>query len=89
MKISEALSFQRSNLKVKGFVNLGDYTSENDRNKLGDHALVLLFQPFCGRWFQTLGAFLGSGAVSGKILEKMILEAVILLEKIKIYMLMW
>jgi len=85
MKISEALSFQRSNLKIEGFVNLGDYTSVNDRNKLGDHALVLLFQPFCGKWFQTLGAFLGSGAVSGNILEKLILEAVILLENQSIH----
>jgi len=85
MKISEALSFQSSNLKIEGFENLGDYTSVNDRNKLDDHALVLLFQPFCGKWFQTLGAFLGSGAVSGNKLEKCILEAVILLENQSIH----
>lgn len=61
-------------------MNLGDYTPENDQNKLGDRALVLLFQPYCGKWFQTIGAFLGSEAVSGKVLEKIIMEAVILLE---------
>lgn len=56
------------------------YTTEHDQNKLGDHALILFFQPFCGKWFQTIGAFLGSGAVSGKILEQLIIEAVILLK---------
>ncbi|KAL5237829.1 hypothetical protein ACI65C_005239 [Semiaphis heraclei] len=85
MKLSETLNFQRSDLKIKGFVDLGDFTPENDRNKIGDHALVLLFQPFCGKWFQTVGAFLGSGAVSGKLLEKIITEAVILLENQNIH----
>lgn len=66
LKLSEVLSFQKSNLQVEGFVDLGKYTSD-DQNKLGDHALVLLYQPFCGKWFQTLGAFLGAGAVPGKV----------------------
>jgi len=80
MKLSETLSFQRSILHVEGFVDLGKYSTENDKKKLGDHALVLLYQPFCGKWYQTVGAFLGTGAVPGNILEKIIMEAVILLE---------
>jgi len=85
MKLSEALSFQRSNLHVEGFVDLGKYSTENDKTKLGDHALVLLYQPFCGKWYQTVGAFLSTGAVPGNILEKTIMEAVILLENQNIH----
>jgi len=42
--------------------------------------LFLLFQPFCGKWFQTIGAFLGAGAVPETTLEEIIIEAVIMLE---------
>lgn len=81
MKLSESLSFQRSNLQVEGFVDLGKYSTDQDKTRLGDHALVLLYQPFCGKWFQTIGAFVGAGAVPGNILEKIVTEAVILLEQ--------
>jgi len=71
MKLSEALSFKKSSLQVEGFVDLGEYSKEKDQDKLGDHALVIfLFQSFCGKWFQTIGAFLGVGAVPGITLEK-------------------
>lgn len=80
MKLSEALSFKKSSLQVEGFVDLGEYTTDKDQNKLGDQALVVLFQPFCGKWFQPIGAFLGAGAVLGTTLEKIIIEAVIILE---------
>lgn len=69
VKISEALSFQWFNLKIEGFVNLGDYTSENDKNKFGNHALV--FQRFCGKWFQTLDVFLGSGVAWNRNIWKL------------------
>ncbi|XP_050062945.1 uncharacterized protein LOC126552296 [Aphis gossypii] len=85
MKLSETPSFQRSNLYVEGFVDLGKYSTENDKTKLGDHALLLLYQPFCGKWYQTVGIFLSTGAVSGHILEKIITEAVILLENQNIH----
>lgn len=81
MKLSEALSFKKSSLQVDlGPLDLGKYTSENDHDKLGDHALVVLFQPFRGKWFQTIGTFLRAGTVPGTRLKKIITEAVILLE---------
>lgn len=49
MKLSKTLYFNRKNLKVEGFVNLGQYTSEEQKKKKGDHALVLIFQPFKGK----------------------------------------
>lgn len=85
MKLTETLTFQRSDLKIKGFVDLENCTHEIDKNKIDDHALVLLSQPMCGKWFQTVGAFLESGAISGKLLEKIIMEAVILLKNQNIH----
>lgn len=49
MKLSKALAFNRSKLKVEGFTGLGKYTLEDEKGKKGDHALVFLFQPFKGK----------------------------------------
>lgn len=43
-----------------------------DAGKTGDHALLIMFQPFRGLWVQTIEAFLSSGAISGAILEKLV-----------------
>lgn len=72
IKLSEELSFKKSSLQ-EGFVDLEEYTTEKDQDKLGDHALVILFQSFCGKWFQPIGAFLGASAVSETTLEKIII----------------
>ncbi|KAK3907953.1 Transposable element P transposase [Frankliniella fusca] len=47
---------------------------------LGDHALVVMFQPFQGAWVQNLACFLTKGAASEDELTKIVLEAIILLE---------
>ena len=57
MKLTKALAFNRSKLKVEGFTDLGKYTPQRDKAKKGDHALVFLFQPFKEEWVQTLGRF--------------------------------
>jgi len=66
---------------VKGFLNLGKYTTDADKEQLADHALVIMYQPFRGTWFHTLGAFATHGAARGEILNKIIIEAVGLSEK--------
>lgn len=81
MQLSEGIAFNKSSKLVEGLVNLGKYTPENQANQMGDHALVLMYQPFQGTWYQTLGAFCSKGAASGEILEKLILEAICLCEK--------
>lgn len=53
--------------------------NKRDRN-LGDHALVITFQPLQGRWVQNLACFLTKGAASDEELTKLILEAIILVE---------
>jgi hypothetical protein len=47
---------------------------------LGNHALVIMFQPFLGSWIQPVGCFLSRGAASGAELSSIILEAIVLLE---------
>ncbi|XP_018313647.1 uncharacterized protein [Mycetomoellerius zeteki] len=80
MKLSKAVAFNPSNLKVNGFTNLGQFTENNKKKKRGDHALVFMFQPFKGKWVQALGCFLSLGSASGTILNKLVTECIILVE---------
>lgn len=75
------MSFDRVNLKVEGFTDLGQYTPEHQKTLRGDHALVIMFQPFRGNFVQTLGCFLSKGSANGSVLQKIILEGIILAEK--------
>lgn len=54
--------------------------SEQGKN-LGDHALVISFQPFRGKWVQAIACFLTRGNANPEELTKLVLEAVILLER--------
>lgn len=80
MQLSQAVTFDKSSLLFKGFVDLGKYTPNHQKHKLGDHALVFLFQPFRGNWVQAIGAFLSAGCASGDILHHLLLEGIVLLE---------
>lgn len=81
MKLAKALNFSKKDLEILGFVDLGSYTPEDQKDQLGDHALVFMFQPFRGKWVQALGCFLSKGAASGKVLHHLIIECTALLEK--------
>lgn len=80
MALSSAVSFNKSTLKVDGLVDLGLYSPVKQTNQMGD-ALVFMFQPFRGPWVQSIGAFLSKGAATAEILQKLVLEAILLLEK--------
>lgn len=54
MKLSESISLQPSG-HAEGFVDLGPYTTDNQKGVPADHGMVLLFQPFRGKWTQILG----------------------------------
>lgn len=79
-KITPSKHFDKNRLEVIGFVDLGDYTPNNQQNQLGDHVLVFMFQSFVGKNIQALACFLSKGSVSGPILAKLVLEAVLLCE---------
>lgn len=80
MKITPYLTLSNETLEINGFTNLGKFTPEHQRNAVGDHGLVLLYQPFQGSWTQPLAAFLSKGAAPGHVLAQLILEATVLLE---------
>jgi len=48
MKLTAGATFDKSTLKFDGFIDLGQFTDEKDKNTIGDHALVM-FQPFKGK----------------------------------------
>lgn len=79
MSITPSIWFDRTTLKFEGFVNFGDQTKEEDRYKIADHALAIMFQPFQGKWIQVIGMFLSQGAATGDILKELIFEALHLL----------
>lgn len=68
-------------LKVNGFTDLDKYTPLNQKQQKGDHALVLMFQPFRGKWVQTVACFLSRGAANSAVLHQIIIEAIILIAK--------
>lgn len=68
-------------MRVIGFTDLVDYTPADQVDKEGNHALVLIFQPFQGNYIQSIAAFLSRGAAFGTVLYKIIMEAIFLLER--------
>ncbi|KAJ8911512.1 hypothetical protein NQ315_012483 [Exocentrus adspersus] len=85
MKVTETVSFDKATLKVNGFTDLGDYTPLHQKNMQGDHALVIMFQPFRGSWVQALAAFLSKGCASATVLHHFIIECIMLLERSGFY----
>lgn len=80
MKIKEGIIYDKNALKVLGIVEIDGET----KAKQGDHALVMLFQPFKGKWMQTIAAFLTKGAATGKQLAKLVIDGITRLEQIGI-----
>ncbi|KAK3915244.1 Transposable element P transposase [Frankliniella fusca] len=81
MKVEEGLYFNKPGLRVEGVVYMDRHTPDSDKDKTGDHALVLMFQPFKGTWLQTVAAMLTKGAAKGKELAMIVLDAVTRLEQ--------
>ncbi|KAK3910516.1 Transposable element P transposase [Frankliniella fusca] len=81
MKLEEGLAFDKSTLRIVGLVNMDQHTPEEEKDKTGDHALVLMYQPFKGTWLQTVAAFLTKGAAKGKQLAMIVIDAVTRLEQ--------
>ena len=71
--LSNGLTFNKSTLKVEGFVYLGEYTPEEQQNQVADHALILMFRPFKGDGVQVL--------LQGQQLFYIVLEGVLLTER--------
>lgn len=85
MKLDPGTEFDRHQLKHWGFTTLGKHTPDNLKGEVGDHALVVLFQPFQGKWVQALGCFLAKGNVKGKTLAKILTEGILLCEEASLH----
>ncbi|KAL5239084.1 hypothetical protein ACI65C_006494 [Semiaphis heraclei] len=81
MKVGEAVKFDTKKLKMVGFTDLGEHTTLHQQSKKGDHGLVIIFQPFQGRWVQAIACFLSKGCATGTVLHHLIMECILLLEK--------
>ncbi|KAK8766159.1 hypothetical protein V5799_007059, partial [Amblyomma americanum] len=79
MKLSENFRVNTAGA-VEGFVDLGKFTPQEETTA-ADHGMVMLFQPFQGDWTQVLGVFSSKGNIKAEMLEKILLEAILLSEK--------
>ncbi|KAH7942560.1 hypothetical protein HPB49_025234 [Dermacentor silvarum] len=80
MKLSEQLSVTTAG-HIEGFVDLGSFTSEGDKHTVCDHGMVMMSVPFVGKWTQVIVVFATKVNIKGTLLTKIMLEAVILVEK--------
>ena len=79
IKLTPNISFDRKTLRFNGFTDLGAYTPVHQSRELGDHALVLMYQPLTGKWIQALACFLSKGCATGKVLNHLVIECINLL----------
>ena len=73
MKLTKALAFNRKNLKVEGFTNLGEYTPQHVEGETRP-CFGVPIPTFEGKCHQTPGCFLSKGSATGTILHKLIIE---------------
>ena len=80
MSVRETYHFDRNAMKVLGLTDLGELTPQHQKTQLGNHALVIMYQPYVGSWIQPIGCFLSRGAASSSVLYQIVIEAIILME---------
>ncbi|XP_057324040.1 uncharacterized protein LOC130666790 isoform X1 [Microplitis mediator] len=80
VKLMENIEFDKKIAEYTGFVDLGKYTSESDSDVPEDHALVFMFVPYRGNSAQPLGCFITKNCITTKVLHKLFLECIILVE---------
>lgn len=84
IKLSEHFSVGQSG-KLRGFVDLGLFTPPQDSNLPCDCGMVVMFLPFTGEFSQIIGTFATHGDVKGSLLGKILIKAVIVVEKARLF----
>lgn len=79
MKLTERFEARNCG-QIGGFVDIGPYTPTNLNSTLCNHGLVIIYQPFVGKWRQILEVFATSNNISGNLLSKLVIEATVLCE---------
>ncbi|KAG0442530.1 hypothetical protein HPB47_015674 [Ixodes persulcatus] len=88
IKLSENINVTASG-ELSGFVDLGPFMKDSNKTALSDHGLVVVFQPYKGKWTQILRVFASRGNVKAPVLPKILLEATILAEKSGLFVDFW
>ncbi|KAH7959677.1 hypothetical protein HPB49_012960 [Dermacentor silvarum] len=87
-KLSEHFNVKRAG-DIEGFMDLGNYITDDQKGVLADYGMIVLLQPFTGSWTQALGVFASRGNVKTlpifATLAKIIAESTILAEQANLY----
>lgn len=81
ISLQEEVEYNKWTKHFMGFTDYGKFYSKKKQPIEGDHALVFLFKPHLSWWSQTIGTFYSKGATPETTLAKMVLHAIICLEK--------
>jgi hypothetical protein len=81
MSVKKALKFSKQKMKFDGLVDYGGDFLTNKRNKLADHALVLMFRCYRSKWVQPIAVYATSGAASSNVIQTIVVKALTALEK--------
>jgi len=88
ISLRESISVNSKTLSYTGLIDFGKDSEELDNlptavdiNSKATHGLVFLFQPLADSYTQPIGVFASRGPVNGLTLVKLIIKAVLLLEK--------
>lgn len=82
VSVRKSLKLDPKTLRYHGVVDFGDdEIGSTEYEKLADHALVLGFSALADDYFQPIGCFAAKGGTPGVKLAKLVLQAIILLEK--------
>lgn len=69
IKVSEQMVFDKKTLKINDFTDLEKYIPGHQKTIRGNHKLVIIFQPFRGKWVQAVSCFLSKGAANSSVLH--------------------
>ena len=81
MSVKKAVKFSRQKMTFDGFPDYGEDVPAEKRDKLADHALVLMYRPYRAKWVQPIGVYATSGAASSSTLHKLVLRAIVALQQ--------
>ena len=78
-------SLAKTIFSVWGLVDIGEHSPEELKKEVGDHVLEVIFQPFEGAWYQSLGCFVTKDNAKGYILSKIVIEGNALCENAGVF----
>lgn len=81
MSTRKNLLLDQKTMMFKGIEDFGNSVPKNDKAIMADHGLVIMFQPLYDTYSQPIAVFASKGPTTGDVLAKLIVTAIVLLEK--------